>query len=75
LHGALRIPEPRPERMTASPAARPRKSSTARTGKGSSGGVIKAKFPGRCHCQKSYDAGEKITKNAHGWGHVECKDS
>ncbi|MFE6164202.1 ribonuclease H [Streptomyces sp. NPDC056486] len=86
-HGALAIPEPRPERMTASPAARPRKSSTAqasaqggksstaRAGKGSSGAVIKAKFPGRCHCQKPYAAGEKIAKNAHGWGHVECRES
>lgn len=76
VHGALTIPEPRPERMTSSPsAARPRKSSTARAGKGSSGAVIKAKFPGRCHCQKPYAAGEKIAKNAHGWGHVECRES
>jgi ribonuclease HI len=36
--------------------------------------VIKAKFPGRCHCGQPYAAGEKIAKNAHGWGHVECRD-
>lgn len=43
---------------------------------GDFGPVIKAKFPGRCHCQKPYEAyAEKITKNAHGWGHVECRDA
>ncbi|MFI6645368.1 ribonuclease H [Streptomyces sp. NPDC050504] len=79
-HGALAVPEPRPERMTSGAEARPRKAAAGRTagGKGRSGGagpVIKAKFPGRCHCQKPYGAGEKITKNAHGWGHVECRDA
>ncbi|MGV2919567.1 hypothetical protein [Streptomyces alfalfae] len=43
--------------------------------KRTSGAVIKAKFPGRCHCQKPYAAGEKIAKNAHGWGHVECREA
>lgn len=75
-HGAPAIPEPRPERMTAAPAGRARKSTTSGAAKKTSGGgVIKAKFPGRCHCQKPYAAGEKIAKNAHGWGHVECRDS
>ncbi|MEU5578997.1 ribonuclease H family protein [Streptomyces huasconensis] len=79
-HGALEIPEPRAERMTASPAGRAPKKAAARakkSGPGASGPgpVIKAKFPGRCHCQKPYAAGEKIAKNAHGWGHVECRDA
>ncbi|MCX4672920.1 ribonuclease HI [Streptomyces sp. NBC_01381] len=77
-HGAQEIPQPRPERMTAAPRAR--KATAGRTAKSASGKatsapVIKAKFPGRCHCQKPYEAGEKITKNAHGWGHVECRDA
>ncbi|MGW2227233.1 ribonuclease H family protein [Streptomyces formicae] len=80
-HGALTIPEPRPERMTASAGARTARTSRAGAGsagrakKSSSSATIKAKFPGRCHCQKPYAAGEKIAKNAHGWGHVECRDA
>ncbi|MEW2390927.1 ribonuclease H [Streptomyces venezuelae] len=79
-HGATEIPEPRADRMTSSPASRTPRKATARTakaasGKASSGAVIKAKYPGRCHCQKPYAAGEKIAKNAHGWGHVECRET
>ncbi|MGA4844993.1 ribonuclease H family protein [Streptomyces sp. G5(2025)] len=74
-HGALEIPEPRAERMTAAPASRAPKKSAARAKKTGPGPVIKAKFSGRCHCQKPYAAGEKIAKNAHGWGHVECRDA
>ncbi|AZM57229.1 ribonuclease HI [Streptomyces sp. WAC 01529] len=74
-HGAREIPEPRADRVSASPASRAPKKAVARTRKGASGAVIKAKFPGRCHCQKPYAAGEKIAKNAHGWGHVECRDA
>ncbi|MEU1158856.1 ribonuclease HI, partial [Streptomyces sp. NPDC005918] len=55
-------------------AGRAPKKAAGRAGSGS-GAVIKAKFPGRCHCTKSYEAGEKITKNAHGWGHVECRET
>ncbi|MEU6996565.1 ribonuclease H [Streptomyces sp. NPDC046465] len=71
-HGAQQIPQPRADRTTARPAP---KKAAARTGKSSSSAVIKAKFPGRCHCQKPYAAGEKITKNTHGWGHVECRET
>ncbi|MFK4069810.1 ribonuclease H [Streptomyces sp. NPDC029674] len=74
-HGAREIPEPRPERMTAAPANRASGKTAGRAKKSASGAVIKAKFPGRCHCQKPYAAGEKIAKNAHGWGHVECRDT
>lgn len=35
--------------------------------------TIKAKFPGRCVCGRSYAAGESIAKNAQGWGHPECR--
>ncbi|MEU1121901.1 ribonuclease H [Streptomyces sp. NPDC005879] len=74
-HGARAIPEPRADRTTAAaPAGRAPKKAAGRAGSGS-GAVIKAKFPGRCHCTKSYEAGEKITKNAHGWGHVECRET
>ncbi|WP_206310986.1 ribonuclease H [Streptomyces sp. A1499] len=71
-HGAQEIPEPRAERMTEGRA--PRKA-PAGAKKRTSGAVIKAKFPGRCHCQKPYAVGEKIAKNAHGWGHVECREA
>ncbi|MFF9168113.1 MULTISPECIES: ribonuclease H [unclassified Streptomyces] len=39
----------------------------------SSSRTIKAKFPGRCVCGRSYAAGEQIAKNAQGWGHPECR--
>ncbi|MBJ6999239.1 ribonuclease HI [Streptomyces sp. CRPSP2-6A1] len=39
----------------------------------SSSRTIKAKFPGRCLCGRSYAAGESIAKNAQGWGHPECR--
>jgi ribonuclease HI len=35
--------------------------------------TLKAKYPGRCHCGRPYDAGEPITKNADGWGHPDCR--
>ncbi|WP_328540227.1 ribonuclease H family protein [Streptomyces sp. NBC_00344] len=35
--------------------------------------TLSAKFPGRCRCGRSYAAGEKIAKNAEGWGHPECR--
>jgi ribonuclease HI len=35
--------------------------------------TLKAKYPGRCRCGRSYAAGEPITKNADGWGHPECR--
>ncbi|MFF3849166.1 ribonuclease H [Streptomyces sp. NPDC002328] len=40
---------------------------------GSSARTIKAKFPGRCVCGRSYAAGEPIAKNDQGWGHPECR--
>ncbi|MEU8691272.1 ribonuclease H [Streptomyces sp. NPDC048665] len=58
-------------------AAAPRRKAPRRTGSGAAGGTssrtIKAKFPGRCLCGRSYAAGESIAKNAQGWGHPECR--
>jgi ribonuclease HI len=35
--------------------------------------TLKAKYPGRCRCGRSYAAGEPITKNSDGWGHPDCR--
>ncbi|MFC8194815.1 ribonuclease H [Streptomyces sp. NPDC060006] len=50
---------------TGSSSSRPSSSASSRT--------LKAKFPGRCRCGRSYTAGETIAKNADGWGHPECR--
>ncbi|MFI8997712.1 ribonuclease H [Streptomyces sp. NPDC053542] len=44
-----------------------------RRGSGASGRTLKAKFPGRCRCGRSYTAGETIAKNPQGWGHPDCR--
>ncbi|MDO0929153.1 ribonuclease H [Streptomyces sp. TG1A-8] len=68
---ALGSPEPPASGV---PAARaPRKKAPRRTGGGASTRTLKAKFPGRCLCGRSYAAGEPIAKNAQGWGHPECR--
>ncbi|MBQ1094301.1 ribonuclease H [Streptomyces sp. B93] len=71
----LGSPEPPPAGDV--PARAPRRkpsggAATARSGGGSTR-TIKAKFPGRCVCGRSYAAGEPIAKNAQGWGHPECR--
>lgn len=56
------------------PRAKPAKRTSA--GKAASGRParsVKAKFPGRCHCGRSYAAGETIAKNPAGWGHEACR--
>lgn len=65
-------PEPPPSSgpSASAPAGRAapaRKRTSART--------LKAKFPGRCVCGRSYAAGDPIAKNAQGWGHPECRTS
>ncbi|MGY6022869.1 ribonuclease H family protein [Streptomyces spinosirectus] len=50
-----------------------RRPAASRQGTGSPPRTIKAKFPGRCLCGRSYGAGEPIAKNAQGWGHPECR--
>ncbi|WP_333772213.1 ribonuclease H family protein [Streptomyces sp. IBSBF 3136] len=69
---ALGSPEPpaSPDTPKAAPA---RKKTPRRGGGGASSRTIKAKFPGRCLCGRSYAAGESIAKNAEGWGHPECR--
>ncbi len=79
----LGSPEPPPSPDTPAAAGAPRRKAPRRTGAGaasssassssSSSRTIKAKFPGRCLCGRSYAAGEKIAKNAQGWGHPECR--
>ncbi|WP_394428432.1 ribonuclease H family protein [Streptomyces sp. SGAir0957] len=52
------------------------RAATARKGASSgSSRTLKAKFPGRCRCGRSYAAGEEIAKNPDGWGHPECRTS
>lgn len=43
------------------------------SGTASSSRTLKAKFPGRCVCGRSYGAGESISKNSQGWGHPDCR--
>ncbi|MFE7980209.1 ribonuclease H [Streptomyces shenzhenensis] len=69
---ALGSPEPPPSPGTPASAG-PRRKAPRRTGGGSSGRTIKAKFPGRCGCGRPYAAGEPIAKNDQGWGHPECR--
>ncbi|MEU6526939.1 ribonuclease H [Streptomyces sp. NPDC046924] len=70
-------PEPPPSPDTPSAGAAKRRSSAAKASSRSRGGssarTIKAKFPGRCLCGRSYAAGEPIAKNDSGWGHPECR--
>ncbi|PBC65841.1 ribonuclease HI [Streptomyces sp. Tue6028] len=70
----LGSPEPPPSPDTPAPASSARRRASARpTRTGTSTRTIKAKFPGRCVCGRSYAAGESIAKNAEGWGHPECR--
>ncbi|GHI09977.1 ribonuclease HI [Streptomyces cellostaticus] len=68
-HGSP-VPPPSPDTPK---AAAPRRKAPGRTGGAASSRTIKAKFPGRCLCGRSYAAGEPIAKNAQGWGHPECR--
>ncbi|MFH8221839.1 ribonuclease H [Streptomyces sp. NPDC018057] len=73
---ALGSPEPPASPDT--PKAAPRRKAPARRAAGggtssTSARTIKAKFPGRCLCGRSYAAGESIAKNDQGWGHPECR--
>ncbi|MEV5607624.1 ribonuclease H [Streptomyces sp. NPDC052225] len=73
---ALGSPEPPPSSPSSAAPARaksPAKKKSASSG--SSSRTLKAKFPGRCRCGRSYAAGEDIAKNPDGWGHPECRVS
>lgn len=65
-------PEP-PSKPAAGRSRRPATGGGAQS-KGGSGsrGTLKAKFPGRCRCGRSYAKGEPISKNPDGWGHPAC---
>ncbi|MFF0115043.1 ribonuclease H family protein [Streptomyces prasinus] len=69
-------PEPPPSPDTPPAGAAKRRSTGTKTASrprgGSSSRTIKAKFPGRCLCGRSYAAGEPISKNDSGWGHPAC---
>ncbi|MER6441420.1 MULTISPECIES: ribonuclease H family protein [unclassified Streptomyces] len=56
------------------PARTPRQGAPAAR-QGAPARTIKAKFPGRCVCGRSYAAGESIAKNGQSWGHPECRAS
>ncbi|GGZ96566.1 ribonuclease H [Streptomyces echinoruber] len=84
---ALGSPEPPPAPASGAPRSSRRrggapgasKSGASRSGGAGTGAskassrTIKAKFPGRCVCGRSYAAGEKIARNDTGWGHPECR--
>jgi ribonuclease HI len=70
---ALGSPEPPPAPDVPVKTQRGRRAPAARKGGGGSARTIKAKFPGRCLCGRSYAAGEPIAKNDQGWGHPECR--
>ncbi|MER6675238.1 ribonuclease H family protein [Streptomyces sp. NPDC000983] len=69
-HGS---PEPPPSPDTPAKTPRRRPAAAKKSGGSSSARTIKAKFPGRCLCGRSYAAGEPIAKNPQGWGHPECR--
>ncbi|MFI7008686.1 ribonuclease H [Streptomyces sp. NPDC050145] len=80
---ALGSPEPPPSPTSASPARARKRTAPASGGASGSGAsasggssrTLKAKFPGRCRCGRSYAAGELIAKNPDGWGHPDCRAS
>ncbi|MFF3483285.1 ribonuclease H [Streptomyces sp. NPDC002701] len=63
---------PAKKRTSTSSTSSAPSSSSARSSSASAR-TLKAKFPGRCRCGRSYTAGETIAKNADGWGHPECR--
>ncbi|MFJ2262088.1 ribonuclease H [Streptomyces sp. NPDC087844] len=75
---------PEPPKSPAAKKAAPKAASTKKRASSSSASsstasaasssrTLKAKFPGRCRCGRSYAAGETIAKNPDGWGHPECR--
>jgi len=76
-YGTADMPVPAPARSTKSRAAGGGAanggSAGGSTGRARSGGTIRAKFAGRCHCGKPYAAKDMIAKNPNGWGHPECR--
>src|SRR4051794_21519026 len=69
----LGSPEPPASPDTPAPSAARRRTPAKASGQSTSTRTLKAKFPGRCVCGRSYAAGETIAKNPQGWGHPECR--
>ncbi|WP_335933127.1 ribonuclease H family protein [Streptomyces sp. PTD5-9] len=73
-HGADGFPTPAPARATEGRSGRAPARKTGGTARPArSGGTIRARYAGRCHCGKPYAAQEMIAKNPNGWGHPECR--
>ncbi|MEU6217754.1 ribonuclease H [Streptomyces sp. NPDC047022] len=66
-------PEPPPSSPGPAGPGAARRAEPARKRASASARTLKAKFPGRCVCGRSYAAGDSIAKNAQGWGHPECR--
>ncbi|MEV6162702.1 ribonuclease H [Streptomyces sp. NPDC052052] len=72
-HGSP-LPTPDPARATGRGSrGGPVKKTAGAARPARSGGTIRARYAGRCHCGKSYAAQELIAKNPNGWGHPECR--
>ena len=69
----LGSPQPPAAPDTPAPSATRRRAPSKTPRQGTSTRTLKAKFPGRCVCGRSYAAGETIAKNPQGWGHPECR--
>ncbi|MFI6344209.1 ribonuclease H [Streptomyces sp. NPDC050560] len=63
---------PRGGSASGKPSAAQGATATRRRAPARSSRTLKARFPGRCRCGRTYEAGESITKNPDGWGHPEC---
>ncbi|MYW67004.1 ribonuclease HI [Streptomyces sp. SID8379] len=79
-HGSPLPPPSAPSSKAKAPSrsAAPKKraaGSAASASSSASSRTLKAKFPGRCRCGRTYAAGELIAKNPDGWGHPECRES
>lgn len=73
-HGATGFPTPAASRATEGRGGRsPARKTSGATRPGRSGGTIRARYAGRCHCGKPYAAQEMIAKSPDGWGHPECR--
>jgi ribonuclease HI len=68
-HGS---PQPPASAGTPRPGGVARRTSGGPSKTAASARTLSAKFPGRCRCGRAYTSGEKIAKNADGWGHPEC---
>ncbi|MFF9348913.1 ribonuclease H [Streptomyces sp. NPDC014734] len=73
-HGTTRLPTPAPARATEGRSGRaPAKKAGGAARSTRSGGTIRARYAGRCHCGRPYAAQEMIAKSPTGWGHPECR--